>query len=747
VNRGKKTQGIALISVLFIAAVVLILASTFIFVITRERQSANSSRVISDSVQIADAISERARIEIVTLFKNSYVTADDFLKELEKAVTKGGSSKFPALNALKNPSAPIPIEGRTGRWQVTGYSLPDDKQTDKLLWIEVTATATTATGTQTVIRRINMGKGDLFDLALLARDTNCIYCHLQVNGDVGSLGNLRPGWGKELGGIRPPKGWEDGWGSGGSAGGSVVNGDAYIAVGAKASRDDSANLEPDKITQSGIDKKVNGAIFKGVIKENYTGRPLPRDTNGDNIADFPAIQRQIARNSADGRVSSAALMYTVAFNEDLTSAPTSSNQTALSGVVNGNLILEGTPSNPIVLDGDIFVEGDVVIKGYVKGRGAIYSGRNVYVAGNIKYLDDVPTCVGVSNPDQCARNAITAGKSELRLAARNNVVLGDYTEQTKDANGNVVAKDWQGMQAADYYRAQFGLNETTTTKYFDKTNSDELTYDAVTGKYKNVEGNIVNSSNVQAVNSKDAYNYSFQPGQVTSSGTFDTWMSDWVYQAILGKEERKYDTWRFSVPDRASLTLADLQKQLSKYGVSDEVLTSMLCSTTCSDGNIVLKNAADTVIGQVNWSGNELRVIIDPAFSYEKQITNVDAFLYSNQRIAGKTFNAPLAINGGMIGQEIGILAPGIERQWWMEERYASILNGDCTNENFAKTFSTAADGKASHAYNEDSIDCALTVNYDFRLRNGGLGFNLVVQEVGQTLSWELGDKKADQVQ
>ncbi|MGL4609860.1 MAG: hypothetical protein ACRCYY_09270 [Trueperaceae bacterium] len=762
-NRGKQSKGIALISVLFIAAVVLILASTFVFVITRERQSTNSARVISDSVQIADAISERARIELVKIFKDSYVTADVFMAELDKAITKSGSTKIPALNALKNPSPLITIEeGRTGRWQIKAndYSTPVNGENStsgeltKLAWIDVSATATTSTGTQTVIRRINMGEGDLFELAMLARDTNCIYCHLRVNGDVGSLGNLRPGWGTDLGGERPPEGWEEGWGSGGSGGGSVVNGDTYVANGAEASRDASENLDEEAVREDkDVDKKINGAIFNGSVEENYVGRPLPRDIDGDNVADFPAINRDVARNSAGGSISSAALIYTVDSDENLTSAPTSSNQTSLPSNIEGNVVLEGTKENPIILDGDIFVEGDVVIKGYVQGRGAIYSGRNVYVAGNIEYVDDVSTCVGETNPDQCARDIIAQGGSELRLASRNNTVLGDYTETTVDDSGTTVDKDWQGLQASDYFRSQFEFNDPNENKYFDTETGDELSYDPINEGYKNVDGEIVEDGNVKAIASIDAYQYSFQPGRVTENGGFDSWMSDDVYQDILGTETRKYDTWRYNIPDPTALTLEELQKQFAKYDLSDETLNLLLCEANCTTQRIDLKNAEGTVIGQVHIEDIEdsaainLRVIVDTALSYEKQTTKVDAFIYSNQRIAGKTFNAPLSINGGMIGQEIGILAPGIERQWWMNNRYADILDGDCTSAAFAKTFSTEENGENSHAYNEDSVDCALTVNYDYRLRNGGLGFNLVVQEVGQTLSWQLADEKADQVQ
>jgi hypothetical protein len=762
VNRGKKSKGIALISVLFIAAVVLILASTFIFTIVRERQSATSSKLMNDSLQVADALSERARMQILQAFDSSSYTPANFLLELRE-----GSS--PDLNAMLAASADITVEGRTGKWRISDYTGKNTPASDvakylnnpaTIKWIEVSATVTTATGTQTVIRRINMGEGELFRLAMLARNTNCIYCHLRVNGDVGSLGDLRPGWGHELDGVAPLHGWEDGWNSGN---GSKVDGNVYIAT--VASEDANENMTDAAKSDPSLDKKINGTVFTGVVEEGYKQSPLPRDKNDDGEPDFPYIERERAIKNAKGSIASAKQLYVIPLNSPpLTTLPTT-NSTGLGSVINGNLILEGTFANPIKLDGDIYVTGDVIIKGYVQGRGAIYSGRNTYVAGNIQYKNPPPNCATEPNPDTCARDAIAAGKDELRLAARNNIVLGDYTETTTGG----VEKTWQGRQSADYYRAQFGFNTTDSSKnkFFDKTNGDELTLSG--SVYKDVEGNTVASGNVEIVNARAAYNYSFQPGMVDSdNGSFDNWLPDKLYQDFLGKEERKYDTWRYNISDRTALTLADLREQFSAYGVSDASLSTLLCAASpCPNGNLELKNDAGQVVGQINWNAiannpsdpnnpnlpndADIRVIIDSAVVYEKQVTKVDAFLYANQRIAGKTFNAPLAINGGMIGQEIGVLAPGIERQWWMDEtKYEPILNGNenrCKDATFVKQFTTESDHTKSPAYNTDAMDCALTINYDFRLRNGGLGFNLVTPDAGQTMSWRLADSKAERVE
>ena len=96
-----------------------------------------------------------------------------------------------------------------------------------------------------------------------------------------------------------------------------------------------------------------------------------------------------------------------------------------SGDVNladkGVLVLEGTQSNPIVVNGPVVVESDVIIKGYVTGQGTIYSGRNVHVVGDITYVNPPSWSGKRSNNDNST-------KDMLGLMAKGNIVMGDYTD-------------------------------------------------------------------------------------------------------------------------------------------------------------------------------------------------------------------------------------------------------------------------------------------------------------------------------
>ncbi|MDD4102121.1 MAG: hypothetical protein PHU80_05750 [Kiritimatiellae bacterium] len=106
-----------------------------------------------------------------------------------------------------------------------------------------------------------------------------------------------------------------------------------------------------------------------------------------------------------------------------------------SGIPNGAdagcLILDGT-THPIVIDGPVVVNGDVVIRGEVRGQGAIYAGRNIYIAGDVVYNKPPNWPKPDNNPNQTIR--ANSDKDMIGLAAKGNIVLGDYTSSSWMSN-------------------------------------------------------------------------------------------------------------------------------------------------------------------------------------------------------------------------------------------------------------------------------------------------------------------------
>ncbi|MBL7071057.1 MAG: hypothetical protein ISS26_02650 [Candidatus Omnitrophica bacterium] len=153
----------------------------------------------------------------------------------------------------------------------------------------------------------------------------------------------------------------------------------------------------------------------------------------------------------------------------------SGGTTIVSGVYgddegeSGNIVLIGTPDQPIEINGPVVVRGDVVIRGNVTGQGTIYAGRNLYVAGNIEY-DDPPNTSRPSSDDIETINQWVddnAGKDIVGFAASENIVMGDYTS----GNWQWLANNYLfGMGSEDV--GQDGIPDT------DDTGEDDGTFQA-----------------------------------------------------------------------------------------------------------------------------------------------------------------------------------------------------------------------------------------------------------------------------
>jgi hypothetical protein len=93
------------------------------------------------------------------------------------------------------------------------------------------------------------------------------------------------------------------------------------------------------------------------------------------------------------------------------------------------LVLTGLSSNkPITISGAVVVKSDLIIRGYVTGQGTIYAGRNIHIVGGITYLNPPSWPNPDSNPTQTAAN--NRADDLLVLAAKGNIVVGDYTTST-----------------------------------------------------------------------------------------------------------------------------------------------------------------------------------------------------------------------------------------------------------------------------------------------------------------------------
>ncbi len=786
----KRKSGYALITALLATAIIAVIALILVSATVRGLRDTRASGQRLTLLQKAENAAEFARLQVLQVYRcnQGQYTVGRFLAALENGQTL--SCTHPPVHVKLGETRALSLyPGTEIKWQLRRGHLEGG-----FAWAEVVATAREGDKRQTVVERVALSGEHIFDLALLAERTDCLYCHLRVHGDVGSLALLRPGWGSEYEGsdqaaaeradnfvgvtestytghIRDEV-WDDqvlgnladryGVASGGEEGGAVVHGSVYawgqVSDDASGVYDANGNYLGGLGETAGAYSLINGALFTGNVHTDYKGPKLPGDRNGDGSPDFPPLEREVLESSANGRVSGGKLIYAVDPDSTVDSLPTGSNVTEIDKKYRGSLILVGTPSNPIHLEGSVYVDGDVILKGVVTGHGAIYAGRNLYLAGDVTVANppDKPgegVCAGITDPDACAVANIQAGKDELRLAARQNIVLGDYAEL--DENGNLYPS--RHRQAALYFRSQFGFTDGEV-HYYDKESGDELT-PVTRGSntvYIDPEGKVVPSRRVISFTSEegrpgDAYKVSFAPGRM-KNGSFEQWMPDSVYRELLGTKKYSYRSWRAmydgyseaeviedltasGVPRSVAEKIADLLQpgeDETKCHVNGEFDES--CATR--DFNV------DGVSGRFYIWGDAkvVSLIIDKEMDQVAPVTKVDAFLYANSRIAGQSNQMAMAVDGGLIARQIGILVPGRYRSWWMgdegqytSDKYIRYFDGDrdCLNPN-------------SRYHVDGSDDCALTVNYDYRLRNGGFGFELIRGLFGSVVQWRIADKASE---
>ncbi|MDX9866489.1 MAG: hypothetical protein RBT78_01060 [Kiritimatiellia bacterium] len=145
-----------------------------------------------------------------------------------------------------------------------------------------------------------------------------------------------------------------------------------------------------------------------------------------------------------------------------------------NGADQGCLILDGT-AKPILLDGPVVVDSDVIIKGTVKGQGVIYSGRNIYIVGDLTYDNPPEWDKPDTKPEQTAKKNETADM--LGLAAKGNIVLGDYTDSSwLSGVDNYITPPFVKPYDCDPTDAAIGYNGTFNGDYTARDGGKKVEY-------------------------------------------------------------------------------------------------------------------------------------------------------------------------------------------------------------------------------------------------------------------------------
>jgi hypothetical protein len=271
-------------------------------------------------------------------------------------------------------------------------------------------------------------------------------------------------------------------------------------------------------------------------------------------------------------------------------------------------------------------------------------------------------------------------------------------------------------------------------------------------------GNPVALQDVQVITDESVYEKLIAPGTTNQDGQFSRWLSDVEYRQLLGQEEIKYGIWRTQfrfqgVPPDAynkrtgnvAVKIDNLVKELEDAGFpKGQAITRELAETIINNpyANQApwLQNFSGTtadgkpVSGTLSFDGTYLRVAMKEPYRYANEVTQLDAFLYANARIAGKLGPRGGFINGGLIARELGVLAPGRNGYSdWLDK----LTVAEANKFNYCDRSARPTDSVDEADNDPAKSSCSYVVRYDHRLRNGGYGFNLYQGTTGISADWK----------
>ncbi len=303
--------------------------------------------------------------------------------------------------------------------------------------------------------RVQGGAFKGFEFAVLANNINCIMCHATIdnvdrvyNTDPAKVGTFDRVKIASLESMLLRAGKAD----------SKIAGTLYTrGIVTDKAGNPITDLSPTGMGLDGFDfNSTDGKIAEpmtSVKLSNTSGSPLP--TNGNLYMNYPTASGDMTdgalpdkfpppfsddngnklvddaefdgvANSSSGTITGG-VIYGVSSGGTYsgTGLPGSGNVSSISGSYSGNLILVGTPANPIKLNSTIAVDGDVIIQGTVEGTGQIMARGNVYVTGDLTYND------GNSAGNRTFGKTQTGKTNAISIAAGKNILVGDYLTPKK----------------------------------------------------------------------------------------------------------------------------------------------------------------------------------------------------------------------------------------------------------------------------------------------------------------------------
>jgi hypothetical protein len=200
-------------------------------------------------------------------------------------------------------------------------------------------------------------------------------------------------------------------------------------------------------------EKRHGLFYKNYPLSNGADGDVPEtfpmlipDANNNRQIEHTEWREAIAKEDSSGTLKGGnkTILATKTTGErdlalnssSLKSVTTLTSSESIDGV-QGNVILEGTTTKPLVIEGTVYVNGDVILHGTITGDGKIVARGNVYITSDVTYACDdnssdfnwrasqSKSCI-YNKPETLPRLGIIAGK---------NILVGAYMTPATSAKG------------------------------------------------------------------------------------------------------------------------------------------------------------------------------------------------------------------------------------------------------------------------------------------------------------------------
>ncbi len=541
-----------------------------------------------------------------------------------------------------------------------------------------------------------------FEFAVLAKNVICILCHADIsslavenNADpdmYGEFDRIKVASTEELH-VRP--GGEDSTMSGTfytrgeirhELNGSTVSTSQIEGGNVRSHQFDSSNgklMQNDSgaLSQTPLDAaELDAEGLPEMFANFYVDYPTHKDemTDGTVPVDFPAPFPDLDENrvvgdgefdavalSADGSISGG-IAYGVADGDVYggTSLPGSDDPATATAIASnssytGNLILVGTESDPIVIDGNFAVDGDVVIKGKVKGKGQLMVRGNAYVVGDTTYAD-APGAFGAASDG--AENAFA-------LMTGGNIIMGDYltindkrhTQDTADWNSHSPRIDFRERHKTETV-SKNGSTETVNTGYFDPGAVDPGSYEPSmfddSGNEVPRQGQSVSftTAEMMVFNTMEARKMQADPNYVPRfDGLRETQPTNvWIYDKSNKMHPNQYGNeetaWEWANRTGVDSSRIDNAPKLYMNPKNDWITESTLREIWFADEQSRPSSGRPMQFDGLLYTNNAL-------------FTLTRARMYGNTGVGHNSFtDGQLRIRGAIISPDLGVLAPSNNR-------------------------------------------------------------------------------------